>query len=98
MFQEVLLRMDFDFDEMSRLYREAPEVFEQSRIELINDTIERCSGPQREALKKLQYELDQIRNKQPEYFLAHCFQEMSENVSELSNQWRKIATHVASLN
>lgn len=86
--------MRFDFDEMSRLYREAPEVFEQRRIELINDAIERCSGPQRVALRKLQYELDQIRDKQPEQFLAACMQEIAHNLQTLNHQWMGILKHL----
>lgn len=79
--------MKFDFDEMSRLYREAPEVFEQRRIELINAAIDRCSEPQRVALRKLQYELDQIRTKQPDHFLTACMQEIAHNLQTVNHQW-----------
>lgn len=81
----------FDFDEMMALHQRSPEVFEQRRIELINDTINRCSGHQREALVKLQYELDQIRSKQPEHFMRVLFEGMGKNLKDLSSAWKDLA-------
>lgn len=80
----------FDFDEMMALHQRSPEVFEQRRIELINDTISRTSGPQQEALRKLQYELDQVRVKQPEHFMQVLFKDMGKNLEEIAGLWKQV--------
>lgn len=88
----------FDFDEMMALHQRSPEVFEQRRIELINDTISRSSGPQREALVKLQYELDQVRAKQPEQFMHVLFDSMAKSLKDMSHTWLTVARELKVMN
>jgi len=79
---------------MVELAQKDPEMFEQKRIELINDAIDRCSGPQREALRKLQTELDEVRRKQPERFLQACFSEIADNLERSAKLWTELGEKV----
>lgn len=91
------MRNEFNFDEMVELYQRSPEMFEQRRNELLLAARERCSGPQREALDNLQYELDQVRSKQPEHFIQVCFEGMVENLGKMASAWKDLATMVNDL-
>lgn len=82
--------MKFDFDEMMELYQRSPEMFEQRRNELINEAIDRCSGPQQEALRKLQNELDFVRQLTPDVFIEICFAQITNNLERTKDAWKQI--------
>lgn len=69
-------------------------MFEQRRKELINAAIERCSGPQQVKLRLFQNELDEIRNKQPEFFMTTCFQNAHERLEQLQHSWKEMKLRI----
>lgn len=89
--------LHFDFDEMMALHQRSPEMFELKRIELINDVINSTSGPQREALVKLQAELDEVRLKQPEHFMQVLMEGMRDNVARLAGHWKDMGQAMGNL-
>lgn len=79
-----------NFDEMVELHQRDPEMFERRRKELINDAIDRCSGPQQEALRKLQTELDEVRELSPDKFLQICFTLIADGLETQTRLWRQV--------
>jgi hypothetical protein len=80
----------FDFDEMMNLFQNDPAAFEKKRLEMIEETIAAAPESQHDSLRKLQYDLDQIRTKQPKHFMYACFNEIKTNLESLNSAWNKI--------
>ena len=82
----------FDFDEMMNLFQNDPAAFEKKRLEMIEETIAAAPESQHDSLRKLQYDLDQIRTKQPKHFMYACFSEISTNLKSLGKAWESVTS------
>lgn len=87
----------FDFDDMMNLFKQDPIAFEQKRKQMIEETIMSAPTETQSSLRKLQYELDQIRVKQPTHFMHACFSEISSNLKSLDTAWGSINSHLVDM-
>lgn len=81
--------MNFDFDELSRLAKDDPEMFELTRQQLIHAEIAKAPEERQRALLELQRELDAKRKTMDSaQFINHCMSRVNENLENLEDQWR----------
>ena len=81
---------NFNFDEMMNLFKNDPVAFEKKRLDMIEETITSAPESVQASLRSLQYDLDQIRTKQPKHFMYACFSEIKTNLESLNSAWSKI--------
>lgn len=86
--------MNFDFDELSRLAKDDPEMFELTRQQLIHAEIAKAPEARQRELLELQRDLDSKRKRMDSaQFINHCMARVNENLENLENledQWRCI--------
>ena len=81
--------MNYDFDELSRLAKADPEMFEFRRTQLIQTEISKAPAHTQEKLLRMQKGLDELRAKIPsQEFIKHCMNQVSENLIDLEDQWK----------
>ena len=90
--------MNFDFDELCRLAKEDPEMFELTRQQLIHAEIAKAPESHQKALLELQRELDAKRKTMDSaQFINHCMSRVNENLENLEDQWRCVRAIAAKL-
>lgn len=73
--------MNFDFDELSRLAKADPEMFELTRQQLIHAEIAKAPEAHQRGLLELQRELDAKRKTMDSaQFINHCMSRVNENL------------------
>ena len=83
--------MNFDFDELSRLAKIDPEMFELRRQELIHSEILKAPESHQGKLLTLQKMLDQKRKTFDSFeFIHYCAMKINENLEDIDDQWRCI--------
>lgn len=88
--------MNFDFDELSRLAKADPEMFELTRQQLIHAEI--AKAPEAHQRGLLQRELDAKRKTMDSaQFINHCMSRVNENLENLEDQWRCVRAIAAKL-
>lgn len=63
---------EFDFEKWAQLASSDPQSFEQLRQDKIADVIEKATGNHQQRLRKLQWRIDQVRNKNKTSTMAAC--------------------------
>ena len=83
--------MNFNFDELSKLAKTDPEMFELRRNQLIQTEISKAPEHLQEGLLRMQKQLDQTRASTDSFsFIKYCMTQVSENLENLEDQWRCI--------
>lgn len=83
--------MNFDFDELSKLAKADPELFELRRTQLIQTEISKAPSHLQE---KLASNAKEVR--QPSFYYTlqrlsdHCMKAISTNLEDLEDQWNCI--------
>lgn len=83
--------MNYDFDELSRLAKSDPEMFELRRQQIIMGEISKAPPEQQEKLLRFQKGLDEVRaTTDSKGFIKHCMEKVVENLDDLQDQWNCI--------